>query len=258
MPTSQAELEGPSQLVKQCHPLLDGVFGLIDGLSLCTQVSDNLEIENATYNGWKSSHCINNVFVFLPEGKCTVNSFVQLTSAPCRCHPHCGDQHPRKLAWCTCCMAHFRQTMDEDTRRLLPCCWYSIPMWCTFNWRENSHTTQKWWTSACGSRSVSTHSCCQLTVAVLPPDSGVGDAYASRLIWKTSCPPSNHFRNSLSSPHWIVCTSQQCPCTQCWNQRDLLCVHANMEGFWVVMEKFGSKPRCEPELIWTKCPWTPI
>ena len=98
MPTSQAELEGLSQLVQQRHPLLDGAFGSIDGLSLCTQVSDDPEIENATYNGWKSSHCINNVFVFSPEGKCTVNSFVQLTSAPCRCHPHCGDQRPRKLA----------------------------------------------------------------------------------------------------------------------------------------------------------------
>ena len=69
MPTCQAELDELSQLIKRRHPLLDGAFGSIDGLSLCTQVSDDPEIENATYNGWKSSHCINNVFVFSPEGK---------------------------------------------------------------------------------------------------------------------------------------------------------------------------------------------
>jgi hypothetical protein len=69
MPTSQAELEELTQLIKQRHPLLDGAFASIDGLSLCTQVSDDPEIENATYNGWKSNHCINNVFVFSPEGK---------------------------------------------------------------------------------------------------------------------------------------------------------------------------------------------
>ena len=98
MPASQAELESLSQLIKQRHPLLDGAFGSIDGLSLCTQVSDDPEIENTTYNGWKSNHCVNNVFVFSPEGKYSTNCLVQLTCAPCRCDPHCGDQCPRKLA----------------------------------------------------------------------------------------------------------------------------------------------------------------
>ncbi|KAH9000056.1 hypothetical protein EDB92DRAFT_1789621 [Lactarius akahatsu] len=69
MPGSIAELEWLLSLIKECHALLEGAFGSIDGLSLCAQVSDDPEIENATYNGWKSDHRINNVFVFSPEGK---------------------------------------------------------------------------------------------------------------------------------------------------------------------------------------------
>ena len=36
--------------------------------SLLTEVSANPEIENATYNGWKTDHFIMNVLVFLPKG----------------------------------------------------------------------------------------------------------------------------------------------------------------------------------------------
>jgi hypothetical protein len=51
------------------HPLLEGTFGSIDGLSLKCQESNDPELENATYNGWKSDHCISNILVFSPEGK---------------------------------------------------------------------------------------------------------------------------------------------------------------------------------------------
>jgi len=68
MPQTQDKLEYLGSLIKKRHPLLDGAFGSIDGLSLPVQESDDPEIENATYNGWKSSHFISNVLVFSPEG----------------------------------------------------------------------------------------------------------------------------------------------------------------------------------------------
>ena len=50
------------------HPLLQGVFGSIDGLNLPCQVSSNIETENATYNGWLHSHFISSVIVFSSKG----------------------------------------------------------------------------------------------------------------------------------------------------------------------------------------------
>jgi hypothetical protein len=50
-------------LITQCHPLLTGTFGSIDGLNLnlpC-QVSEDEEIKNATYNGWFHAHFISSV-----------------------------------------------------------------------------------------------------------------------------------------------------------------------------------------------------
>ena len=52
------------------HPLLHGVFGSIDGLNLPCQVSSNVEMENATYNGWLHSHFVSSVIVFSSKGLC--------------------------------------------------------------------------------------------------------------------------------------------------------------------------------------------
>jgi hypothetical protein len=52
------------------HPLLDGVFGSIDGLNLPCQVSSDIEMENATYNGWLHSHFVSSVIVFSSKGLC--------------------------------------------------------------------------------------------------------------------------------------------------------------------------------------------
>ncbi|KAF8805213.1 hypothetical protein BYT27DRAFT_7224925 [Phlegmacium glaucopus] len=68
MPHTAQEFQHFSNLICMRHPLLEGAFGSIDGLSLLAQESDDPEIENATYNGWKTAHCINNVLVFSPEG----------------------------------------------------------------------------------------------------------------------------------------------------------------------------------------------
>ncbi|KAG0697412.1 hypothetical protein DFH29DRAFT_1003720 [Suillus ampliporus] len=55
-------------LIHARHSKLIGGFGSIGGLSLPCQEADDPEVENATYNGWKSSHFISNVMVFSPQG----------------------------------------------------------------------------------------------------------------------------------------------------------------------------------------------
>ncbi|KAF9564958.1 hypothetical protein CPC08DRAFT_741246 [Agrocybe pediades] len=67
MPRTPEEYEHLSSIIQERHPLLTGAFGSIDGLSLSLQESDDPALENATYNAWKSDHCINNVIVFSPE-----------------------------------------------------------------------------------------------------------------------------------------------------------------------------------------------
>ena len=59
-----------SGYVSMRHPLLQGVFGSIDGLNLPCQVSSDVEMENATYNGWLHSHFISSVIVFSSKGLC--------------------------------------------------------------------------------------------------------------------------------------------------------------------------------------------
>jgi hypothetical protein len=58
-------------MICQWHPRLTGTFGSIDGLTLPVQEASNPEVENATYNrwkSWKSSHFISNVLAFSPHG----------------------------------------------------------------------------------------------------------------------------------------------------------------------------------------------
>ncbi|KAI6140193.1 hypothetical protein BKA82DRAFT_4332059 [Pisolithus tinctorius] len=50
------EFDELSQLVAQHHPRLTGALGSIDGLNLPVQTLDDLDIENATFNGWLSEH----------------------------------------------------------------------------------------------------------------------------------------------------------------------------------------------------------
>jgi hypothetical protein len=62
-------LKADNERIRARHPRLVGAFGSIDGLALLIQVAEDPEVENATYNGWKSSHFISNVIVFSPRGK---------------------------------------------------------------------------------------------------------------------------------------------------------------------------------------------
>ncbi|KAJ4463949.1 hypothetical protein C8R41DRAFT_872275 [Lentinula lateritia] len=67
LPSSVEKYEELSSLITDRHSLLEGAFASIDGLSLPVQVSDDPEIENATYNGWKTDHRITNVLMFSPK-----------------------------------------------------------------------------------------------------------------------------------------------------------------------------------------------
>ncbi|KAF8234793.1 hypothetical protein L208DRAFT_1393454 [Tricholoma matsutake] len=68
LPRTPQEFAAESALVCECHSMLEGVFGVIDGLALLAQEADSPEVENATYNGWKSDHTINNVIAYSPRG----------------------------------------------------------------------------------------------------------------------------------------------------------------------------------------------
>jgi len=69
-----------SGYVSMRHPLLDGVFGSIDGLNLPCQVSSDIEMENATYNGWLHSHFVSSVIVFSSKGSCLIGDVFRVDS----------------------------------------------------------------------------------------------------------------------------------------------------------------------------------
>ncbi len=75
-PSSIAEFEEFSELITAQHPLLVGAFGVVDGLGIAVQVSEDEEVENSTYSGWRHDHVINNVLSFSPKGKLLVSSLL--------------------------------------------------------------------------------------------------------------------------------------------------------------------------------------
>lgn len=68
-PAQQEDFEQYTEIIVARHPRLDGAFGSIDGLNLPTETSKDVDIENATYNGWFSEHFISSVLVFVPDGR---------------------------------------------------------------------------------------------------------------------------------------------------------------------------------------------
>jgi hypothetical protein len=86
------------------HPLLQGVFGSIDGLNLPCQVSSDVEVENATYNGWLHSHFISSVIVFSSKGLCFIGD-ARLADVDDSNRRDYWVSHklPRQLARLACC-----------------------------------------------------------------------------------------------------------------------------------------------------------
>jgi len=93
-----------SGYVSMRHLLLEGVFGSIDGLNLPCQVSSDVEIENATYNGWLHSHFISSVIVFSSKGSCSLEcTYWSVFTAPIGeiigCRTNCpGSWHDSRVA----------------------------------------------------------------------------------------------------------------------------------------------------------------
>ncbi|KAI0344497.1 hypothetical protein BDW22DRAFT_1391232 [Trametopsis cervina] len=67
-PSDEQEFSDLAALVQARHHLLTGAFGSIDGVNLPVHVSDDPQIENATYNGWLHAHFISCVIVFGSDG----------------------------------------------------------------------------------------------------------------------------------------------------------------------------------------------
>lgn len=58
-----------STLIAGKHTSLEGAFGFCDGLKIKVTVSDNPDVENATYDGWRHDQFVSRAFVFSPRGK---------------------------------------------------------------------------------------------------------------------------------------------------------------------------------------------
>ena len=59
------------------YPVLDNVWGAVDGLKLHVQASERFYVQNQLYNGWTHGHFLNSLFVFAPNGKicmCVLNA----------------------------------------------------------------------------------------------------------------------------------------------------------------------------------------
>lgn len=98
-----SEFRECSDLVEERHHLLRGAFATIDGLNLPCQTSDDIEIENATFNGWLHEHFISSVIVFDPKGEHTnclsAGTHRHLVGAIRACHFNCpGSWHDSRVA----------------------------------------------------------------------------------------------------------------------------------------------------------------
>ncbi len=66
--SSEEECAQDNELILARHPLLVGAKGSIDGLNLLMATSDDVDLENASYNGWLHGHYTSCVLAFSPRG----------------------------------------------------------------------------------------------------------------------------------------------------------------------------------------------
>ena len=67
-PRARKQYKTYTKLITARHPRLHGAFATIDGLNLMVETADDVDMENATYNGWLSEHFVSSVIVFAPDG----------------------------------------------------------------------------------------------------------------------------------------------------------------------------------------------
>lgn len=63
------EMESYAAMIKQREPEVNNVIGFIDGLAIHCQCNDDVNNQNAHYNGYHHDTTVNNVLAFAPTGK---------------------------------------------------------------------------------------------------------------------------------------------------------------------------------------------
>ena len=63
------EIRELCDMVRHREPMIDDVFGFLDGLALPVQCSPEEDEQNAFYNGYYCDTMVNNIFLFAPTGK---------------------------------------------------------------------------------------------------------------------------------------------------------------------------------------------
>ena len=69
------EIQELCEMVREREPMIDDVFGFLDGLALPVQCSPDLNIQNAFYNGYYGDTMVNNIILFSPKGKIIYTAF---------------------------------------------------------------------------------------------------------------------------------------------------------------------------------------
>lgn len=124
------------------HPLLQGVFGSIDGLKLPCQVSSDIEIENATYNGWLHSHFVSSVIVFSSTGLYSNYAYLLDAYHSNRRDPLLSHKLPWQLARLACRRGNLREAGTRNTGWLLSRRRHRVPYRSRSHRREDTGPTQ--------------------------------------------------------------------------------------------------------------------
>ena len=66
---STRKMQSFARMIQFREPMLEGVFGFVDGLNLKIQEPGDVNTQNAYYNGWKSACFASQVIVFTPDGR---------------------------------------------------------------------------------------------------------------------------------------------------------------------------------------------
>jgi hypothetical protein len=67
LPNAQ-KLEEYRSMIHSRHPLLDNVWGTMDGIKVRIEVAPDEIVQSRFYNGWKSDHFVTGVLGFAPDG----------------------------------------------------------------------------------------------------------------------------------------------------------------------------------------------
>ena len=69
------EIQELCEFVRRREPMIDDVFGFLDGLALPVQCCPDIDEQNAFYNGYYGDTMVNNIILFSPKGKIIYTAF---------------------------------------------------------------------------------------------------------------------------------------------------------------------------------------